>query len=149
MEKPIFNKSGMKQIINSGWKTFDKQTNYIGPGNVISNMQFSKVIRPYNDTECNGRTFKEGELMKFDLKPFYEYGVPHIIKDILEDENRTEEVYLYMFSVRDRRGIKEPFCFAVTTMNHKLIEHMIIAQYGTNYQKRLGAAKCALKYITD
>lgn len=149
MEKPIFNKSGMKQIINSGWKTFDKQTNLICEGNLIANTQYSDTIRPYKETECDVLTFEEGELMKFDLKPFYKYPVPHIIKDILEDENRTEEVYLYMFFVRDRRGIKEPFCFAVTTMNHKLIEHMIIAQYGTNYQKRLGAAKCALKYITD
>ena len=149
MEKPIFNKSGMKQIINSGWKTFDKQTNYIGPGNAISNTQLSMVIRPYKETECNGTTFKEGHLMKFDLKPFYKYPVPHIIKSWIENKNRTDDLFLYMFYVRDDEGEKQPFYFAVTTMDHKLIEHVVVPQYGTNFQKRLGAACCALKYITD
>lgn len=39
-----WNKSGMKMIIESGFKEFDKQTNLITSGNCISNTQYSNHI---------------------------------------------------------------------------------------------------------
>src|SRR5690554_3484952 len=41
MKRPEFNKSGMKQITNTGFKTFDRQNNLVTTGNVLSNCQTS------------------------------------------------------------------------------------------------------------
>ena len=51
-------------------KGFNRICDYVGTGNVISNVQRSGFIRAHTDTECNGHTFKPGELQAFDLKPF-------------------------------------------------------------------------------
>lgn len=63
-----WSENGMKQIINSGFKTFDKQTNCITTGNALCSTQHSGYIRPYCEVECDGFSFKEGELMEYDLK---------------------------------------------------------------------------------
>jgi hypothetical protein len=59
-----------KLKLSTGFKTFDKQTNYLGTGNVCANTQFSWYIRPTYETECNGFSFKEGDLFKSDIKNF-------------------------------------------------------------------------------
>lgn len=46
--RPEFNKSGMKQITNSGFKTFDRQNNLVTTGNVISNCQFSSFLNEFS-----------------------------------------------------------------------------------------------------
>ena len=43
-----WSKNGMKMILNTDFKKFNKQTNYISNGNVIANTQYSNYIRPYN-----------------------------------------------------------------------------------------------------
>lgn len=67
--KRQWNKTGMRQIINSGHKTFDNQTNVLdNSGNMIARTQYSHYIRNYNETQCNGETFKQGELQNYDMK---------------------------------------------------------------------------------
>src|SRR5690554_6387190 len=45
--KPEFNKSGMKQITNSGFVTFDKQNVCVSTGNVLSSCQTSIYLDDY------------------------------------------------------------------------------------------------------
>lgn len=67
-----------KMHIESEYKTFNKQTNYIGTGNVIANTQFSTFVRPFTETKCNGYDFQEGHLQNYDLNNI---STPQSIKD--------------------------------------------------------------------
>lgn len=42
-------------------------------GNVTTDLQFSWIIRPLEETSCNGLEFPAGELRRADLKPFDRY----------------------------------------------------------------------------
>ncbi len=148
MKKAIYSKDGMKQIINSGWKLFDEQTNCISTGNVIANTQFSLFIRPYSETECNGLENPKGHLMNFDLKPFRRYGIPTRIENLIKSENRDKSVILYMFYVTSKEGRIEPFCWAVTDYDHKMIDYQVSLGYKKNHMKRFMAALEAISYIS-
>ena len=70
-----------KMKFESGFVTFDKQTNYIGKGAVISNTQYSSYIR--------GNEFKA-----YDLKLFR--NLPNFIRSIVNQINY--QTILYEFS---------------------------------------------------
>lgn len=142
MKKAVFSKNGMKMLINTGFKTFDKQTNLITTGNVYASTQFSSYIRPWSKTECNGMDFPCGELLKYDLKPFSPYTIPIPIMRELYDETRTESLILYMFFIH-RQGIK-PLGWVLTDKNHKMKSWFV--DYWT--WKREAAMKEIIKYIT-
>ena len=145
MKKATFNKSGMKQIINSDYKLFNKQTNCISYGNVIANTQYSSFIRPYSQTTCNNNNFSEGELMKSDLKYFR--NIPASIKDKLYAKDRKESYILYEFFVY-RNGNKDIIGYVLTDKKHKLITYEVLESYN-NYNKRLSAILETLPYITN
>jgi len=144
-----------KMHIETGYKLFDKQTNVISHGNVYANTQTSCYIRPYMETECNGREVKPGELMKFDLKcVFGEYLrdynlVPQAIKRVLEDKNRKQSVVLYKFFVtvkRERRVIG----FVLADYDNNLIERCAINIGNYSYfWKRYNAILEASKYVCN
>lgn len=147
MKEKVYNKSGTKQLIDSGWRLFDKQTNCITTGNAYCNTQFSSFIRPFSKTECNGIQNPQGHLLYFDLGPFRKFQIPTLIKDILTDESRKESVILYMFFVSKEHI--EPFCWAVTTKDYKLIQSVTVYGYKQNYNKRAKASLEAISYITE
>lgn len=149
MKEKIWSKDGMKQIINSGWKEFDKQTDTIFPGSVIDNTQWSNCIRPYKETECNGKTFEKGHLMKYDTAFFEKNGLPQSLKKYLYDEKRENKVILYMFFIVNKHKRVEPFAFVITDEKYKLIHYCVIVRYGQNASKRYNAVEEALEYITD
>ncbi|MBO7695721.1 MAG: hypothetical protein J6T10_24085 [Methanobrevibacter sp.] len=68
-----WNKRGTRMLIDTGYRRFDKQTNYVSYGNVISNTQYSMYIRDKFETECNGSNCETGELRNFDLEYFTKY----------------------------------------------------------------------------
>ena len=149
MKEYKWSEDGMKQIITSGWKEFDRQTNFIGTGNVEANTQFSSYIRPWKKTECNGFVNPEGHLMDFDLKQFSNQRIPRDIENVLRNKEREESVILYMFFVLSKEKHVEPFCWVVTNDRHRLIAYRVTAGYRQNYSKRLEAGKEAMKYITE
>lgn len=148
MKSKQFNEKGTKMIINSGWKTFDEQTNAITPGCAISNTQFSRSVRPYGETVCNNTTHPKGLLMRYDLQGFSRYRIPTNIENILRDENREKSVLLYMFFTTDSAGNIEPFCWVVTDMENNIIDKLIVVGYKQNYAKRATAAEKAISYIS-
>ncbi len=145
MKKANFNMAGTKQIINSDYKLFNKQTNCISYGNIIANTQYSSYIRPYGQTTCNNHNFLEGELMKSDLKHFG--NIPASIKDKLYAKDRKESYILYEFFVY-RNGIKDIIGYVLTDKKHKLITYEVLESYN-NYNKRLSAILETLPYITN
>ena len=149
MKESVWNKSGMKMLIDSGWKEFDKQTNCITTGNVYANTQLSGFIRPYKEIECNGYVKPEGELLNFDLKPFRVFRIPKEIEEYLTNKKRLKSVILYMFFVRTEDGRIEPFCWTITDSTYKLLLYCITSRHGQSYQKRLEAGKEAMRYVTE
>ena len=99
MKQAVYNKTGTRQIIDTGYKKFDKATNSISTGNIIANTQFGWFIRPYKKQYCNGKEFKLGELMQSDLKFFH--NVPLHLMEIIKDTNREQSVILYEFFIKD------------------------------------------------
>lgn len=137
----------MKQIIDTGWKEFDRQTNCITTRNAYTNTQFSAFIRPWKKTECNGFTNPEGYLLDFDLLQFRKFNIPPIIKDLLVDKNREDSVILYMFFTTKEHI--EPCFWIVTSRNHDYLLSVVVTHYKQNFMKRDNARREVLKYITN
>lgn len=148
MKKPIYNSTGTKQIVNTGWKLFDRQTNCITKGNVYANTQYSGCIRPWKETECNGRTNPEGHLTNFDIEPFRKFRIPTEILNKLLDHDREKGLILYMFFTINGYGRIEPFYWALTDYDYKLVEDKIVIHTYENFEKRVAAKNEILQYIT-
>lgn len=82
-----WNKSGMKMLIDSDYKTFNKQTNLITNGNVISNTQYSNYIRV--------------DYIDYDLKYF---NIDGFLSEFIR--NLTSNFTLYEFFIRGKNRNK-------------------------------------------
>ena len=51
--KAIYNSRG-NQVIDTGFKRFDKETNCISYGNIIANTIYGNYIRQYNEVKNGG-----------------------------------------------------------------------------------------------
>lgn len=149
MKKAVYNKRGTKQIVHTGYNVFDRQTNCIITGNAICNTQISGFIRPFQEQECNGLTFKRGHLLDFDIKGFKKWFIPQAILNVINDRERTDSVILYMFFTIHKQFGVQPFFWVVTDKNHKLIAQSVVSQDRQWAYKRIEAAKEILQYITD
>ena len=135
-----------KMHIDTGYKTFDKQTNVISTGNCLHNTQKSCFITYWNDTKRNGMDWDPGHLLKADMDFMHFNSVPERIRNIIYDKNRTEKVILYAF--RTWRDDKEDiFGYVLTTADYYFIADAIPVKYGMNWAKRQRALDAAKKYI--
>ena len=96
--------NGNKMKFESGFKTFDKQTNYISKGAVISNTQYSSYIR--------GNEFKF-----YDLELFH--NLPNFIRDILNQIDY--QTILYEF-----RHISYHEDYYTGKSKHKIIDGYVL-----------------------
>ena len=86
--------NGNKQLMESGHKTFDRQTNCIGTGNVIANTQYSGYIRAYYDlTNPVGQAREPGYLQDYDLEKFDR--LPGHIRQAVKQAAIHDSVILY------------------------------------------------------
>jgi len=85
-------------------KTFNRQVSMICTGNHVGNTVYSGYIRPYNRTECNGRTVPKGELQEYDLGWLAEKA-PEIAKQWIRGQGKDESFILYVFFHR-RNGAR-------------------------------------------
>lgn len=147
MKKAVYNSKG-NQVVNTDWKEFNKQTNCISTGNVYANTQVSSFIRPWCETECNGRVNPEGHLMKFDLQQFDGFRIPANLLDVIKDKNRKDSVILYMFfTMRNKRVV--PFGWVLTDKNYKLLKWTVVRENNESFKKRWSALNEAIQYITE
>jgi hypothetical protein len=105
LQMEMYRENGLKKIewensnkmkFESGHKTFDKQTNCLSTGNVISNTQLSFYIRSAKETiNPVGQEVPEGHLRDFDLRQFNRLPshVERFVKRVTEDK----QVILYEF----------------------------------------------------
>lgn len=145
MKKAIFNKLGTKQLVNTGYKTFDKQTNYIGTGNVIANTMLGFYVRPLTE---------KLEGVKFDLQHFNNANltIPSSIKEhLLYNTNRTQSEILYCIFTRDEHGFKDVIGWILTTGHpeYKLVRTSYNYQNNKHNDKRLKAFQEIKKYLIN
>lgn len=101
-----WNKTGSRMLVDTGYKTFDKQTNDLTDGNAITNTQYSNYIRAYNNTiNPIGEKVQEGELQKYDLKYFNTDKMTNSFVGWLESVAKNEPIILYEYFIY-RNGYK-------------------------------------------
>ena len=137
----MWSKSGNKMIINSKFKEFNKQTNLITSGNVIANTMWGLYIRPYNETECNGLTFKEGELFNSDLQHFH---ISNSMREYIKSLNR--QVILYEIFIY-RNGKKDVIGWLIED-NGRIID-ITVAKSSGDYMKRFSALETVKNIIEE
>ena len=128
--------NGNKMKFESGFATFDKQTNYIGKGAVISNTQQSDYIR--------GNEFKA-----YDLKFFRD--LPNFIRNILNQINYQTILYEFShtsyhedyYTGKSKHKIIDGY--VLTTTDGHLISKWVL---GKTFKSEL-AINEAIKYITE
>ena len=141
-----WSKNKMKMRINTGFKEFDKQTNYIGQGNVIANTQYSNYIRAYNETiNPVGQEVEKGYLQKYDLHFFTELS--QYIKDILM-ANKDMKFILYEFRIY-KNGKKRVIGHILTDINNLTITKDVVKFGNENYNKRYNVLNLCEKIIRN
>ncbi len=120
----------MKNVV-TGHKTFDKKSEgCIMTGNVISNVQFSWFVRPFNQTDCNGFYFPPGYLQKVDLNSFSS-TLPECVKECIRRNGRSQRFIVYEF--RHFRGRKKIIHgYVITTDEHKYFKSWVTGHRRTS-----------------
>lgn len=124
-----WNKTGTRMILSTNFKEFNKQTNYISDGNVIANTQYSNIIRPYNETECNGIKFPKGHLFEHDLQFF---NIDYHMKKYIE--KLDQKVTLYEFYIYKKNKEKDIVGWLIEK-DEKII-NLVVNSYHANFNKR-------------
>lgn len=127
-----WNKTGTRMILSTNFKEFNKQTNYISDGNVLANTQYSNIIRPYNETKCNGMEFPKGHLFEYDLKFF---SIDYHMKKYIE--KLGQKVTLYEFYIYKKNKEKDVIGWLIEK-DGKII-NLVVNHYHSNFNKRYSA----------
>ena len=137
---------GNKMRFDSLPKTFNRQTRCISTGNVIADTQLSYYIRPYTETECNGRTNPPGHLQDFDLKAF-DMRLPTYIIRRVRELTRDRAAILYHFFYYSGDGRIDVGAVLTTTSDEG--NKLLVTWYLGHREKRASALDEAIKYITN
>ncbi len=90
---PVFDKTGNRQLINTGCKIFDRQTSALSQGNVYGSTITGSFIRHKGETQCNGFTSPEGHLRAYDLKHFPR--ISPLVRAAVEKYTDTKAAIVY------------------------------------------------------
>lgn len=96
--------SNGRMDIDLGYSEFERRADYLGTGNVSSNVQSAQITRPRTRTECNGFTREHGVLQKFDLESWnsrFRAMTNRVITDPFFEDNDS---CLYAFHHANRAG---------------------------------------------
>lgn len=132
-----------KMRFESGFKTFDNQTNLISTGNLVSNTQYSTCVRSRNTVKCGDKIFPKGDLQQFDLDHFE--TLPQDVRKFFEQGYTiSNNVWLYQFR-HFSRGKKIVDGFVITDYSFA----KILKVWYRNWFKSYYAVQEAMKYIAD
>ena len=129
-----------KMIFKSEHKTFNRQVKCISAGNVISSNQVSGYIRPYNETECNGRINSEGYLQNYDLE-WLNKDLPEHLKKWIRGKRQGFIGYTFLYWVGKRKIF---IGWIITDREHNLVKKA----YARYNSKTMSALDECEKYIT-
>ena len=105
----------------TGVSSFDNAADYIGIGNVISNVQYSCTMRSRNTTLCNGFESPKGRLQNFDLSGLLNYKLDSVI-NLIKATDLFEETNGYWYVFRRSIGTEHMvYGVLVTDEEHNLV----------------------------
>jgi len=135
-----------KMHFESPHKTFNRQTNCLGTGNMIANTQYSNYIRPYSEIECNSFTNPPGHLQNYDLtKNIVADILPYHIREEIRQLTHNGGGIIYNFHHwQGGKCINDGFVLTRRD-DHKLIE----VWYVNKDWRAIAAVDEAIKYITN
>lgn len=137
-----WSKNGMKMIINSDFKEFNKQTNCISSGNVIANTMWGKYIRPWNEIiNPVGDVVEQGRLFNFDLQYFH---ISNAMREYIKSLNR--QVVLYEIFIY--RGQRKDIIGWLIEDKGKIIDITVAYSRG-DYRKRFSALETVKNIIEE
>ncbi|MEM7591372.1 MAG: hypothetical protein AAF383_07605 [Cyanobacteria bacterium P01_A01_bin.83] len=136
--------------IDTGHKTFDRQTNTIGTGNIIANTQYGSYIRSRFNTECNRFQFAEGHLQQYDLQHFARsFRLNHYIAQRVKQsaDNYNGVIFYAFFHYQRRQKIVDGF---VLTKTHR-DNHQYITSFVTHpqFNKAHGIISTVRQYVSN
>jgi hypothetical protein len=138
-------KTSNKMLFESEHKTFNSKCNYIGTGNVYSNVQSSSFIRPSFLLGCNGFTNPIGYLQNYDLNSnVFDALSTNQKNKIKESTDLHNGSILYKF-FHLNKGIKIIHGFILTDKDHNYIFTFMHNETNKSYSV-LNECK---KYITN
>jgi hypothetical protein len=142
LKKGTFSKNPNKMDFESGHKTFDRQTNYLGTGNVLANTQHSSYIRSANDFDCPPlKDIKKGQLRDLDLKSFtYVTAVrlPYLVEKYIKEVTEDQPIILYQLR-HFNNGEKKVDGYIITDTNYNHLATFVLNQRA--YESVLEARK--------
>jgi hypothetical protein len=139
--KAVYNSRG-NQVVDTGFKRFDKETNCISYGNIIANTIYGNYIRPYNEVKNGGYIGKPGDFLRYDMQHFDR--IPQRMRAILEDKERKESYCLYEIFTHPN-GNREVFGYILHDRDRRLIDSQVVCYENQNWYKR----RMALDYVID
>jgi hypothetical protein len=157
LKKMEWRKDGMKQIVNTGHKTFDDYVVCISTANCVGGGVTGLYIRPYTETECNGHSFDPGHLNNVDLDNFMGIGrhryILREIKGLTHD--RTLCLYEIYHGYDDHQGRRQVVIhgYILTTPgwnNNQRVPRELVNYWvtGPTYKSELVIQGC-LPYLVD
>lgn len=141
---------GMKQIIDTGFKMFDKQTNCLSPANCLANTMTGLCVRPYSDTD--NEQHKPGQVLGFDVEAFSHFDdCNSVIKEMVMSKKRTETIKLYKFFI-NREHDSEVFGWGICTEHDTFLACGLSRHAKPNrsvVEKHWKALLRAMQYVSD
>ena len=100
-----------RQIIETGHKGFDEQTNLLTDGNILANTMAGRYIRGANNVAHwkKGESYPVGHLQEFDISYFDYFGIPKRIRTHVKSVLQDDSGWLC--------------CLFHTNRNHKMVVH--------------------------
>lgn len=149
--KTIEWKNPNKMKFESAHKEFNRQTNYIGKGNVIANTQISGYVRGYHDEGKGLIDYPEnkraaGVLQEFDLSGFVH--TPNYVKDYIRNTAKSDESVILYYFWYNSGGKSIPIGCVVTT-GHTLGNKILKLFYIGRTTKSQDALDEAALYISN
>jgi len=130
-------------------KTFNRQVDCIGTGNVFGYVQLSGYVRPRSEMELpNGEPCKQGEMQEWDLRHFILENFPNYVKEFIRKIKYAEDHSVIAYEFRHWNGGKKVVNGYVLTSGSD-DGHKVLKVWYSFGKKSRSVIDEAIKYITD
>lgn len=121
-------------MLNTLHKTFNRQAEYIGTGNVLGTCQVSNYLRSANTLECNGIVNPLKKLQDFDISHFR--GLPQNVERLARKV--ADDAYLaILYKIRHWRGKVEIIDGWIITEGSYKLRYIVAANRATFKQRNI------------
>ena len=116
-----------RQIIETGHKGFDSQTNLLTHGNILANTMAGRHIRSYNDIKHwkEGESYPPGHLQEWDIEYFDYFDIPKYIRKHVCSMLIDQPGWLYCFYHYNRKRKKVIHGWMLSDKQHNLMDYWV------------------------